>query len=101
MLIIGQHKTKNHLITNWPLDHCAVVMDFSDNISLVPKDQIENSHWTLKHVTLHPIHIVRHSAESTESEPKLIKKSLIIPSDSLAHNSDAVFVFTKTANATP
>ena len=70
-------------------------MDFSENISQVPQDEIESAHFTTKQVTLHPVHVVRNAADSTPEEPNIINKSLVILSDSLSHNADAVFAFTK------
>ena len=83
------------LMSNLPIEHCAVVMDFAENIiSLVPKDEIESCHWTTKQVTLHPIHIVRLAPDSTSDKPVIMQESLIIISDSLAHNANAVYIFT-------
>ena len=90
-----QHKMEKNLISDLPIDQCVVVMDFSENISLEAQDQIESAHWTTKQITLHPIYIVRHNNTSTEDAPVLKKESLIILSDSLAHNANTVFVFTK------
>ena len=70
-------------------------MDFSENLSLEAQDEIESAHWTTKQVTLHPMYIVWHDKTSTEDVPVLKKESLIIISDSLTHNADTVFVFTK------
>ena len=69
-------------------------MDFSENISLVPQDEIEGAHYTTKQVTLHRIFIVRHAADSTEDKPNIVQESLVILSDVLSHNADAVYVFT-------
>jgi hypothetical protein len=51
-------------------------------------------HWTQKQVTLFPVHIVCHAADSTKDKPFIVKESLIILSDGLAHNAGAVYVFT-------
>lgn len=90
-----QHRVETEMIHNLPMDQCLAVMDFSENISLQPQDEIESSHWTHKQVTLHPIFLVRHAPESTLDEPKIVKESLIIISDHLTHDADAVFSFTK------
>lgn len=73
-----QHKVGSQLGENLPLDHVLTVMDFSENISLVPQDEIESAHFTTKQVTLHPVHVVRHAADSTPEEPNIIKESLVI-----------------------
>lgn len=90
-----QHKVQKQLMSNIPLDHAVVVMDFSQNISLEQQDEIESAHWTTRQVTLHPIFIVRHAPQSTDKVPVLMKESLIVLSDSLDHTADSVFVFTK------
>ena len=41
-----------------PIDQCLAVMDFSQNITLVPQDEIEGACWTQKQVTLHQIFLV-------------------------------------------
>ena len=70
-------------------------MDLSENISLEEQDQVGAAHWTTKQITLHPIYIVRNAENSTGEEQVFKKKSLIILSDCLSHNSSTVFVFTK------
>ena len=90
-----QHKMEKNLISDLPIDQCVVVMDFSENLSLEAQDGLESAHWTTKQVILHPMYIVRHDKTSTEDAPVLTKESLIIISDSLTHNADTVFVFTK------
>ncbi|WAR07956.1 hypothetical protein MAR_017914 [Mya arenaria] len=89
-----QYKMESSLMANLPLDHCVVVMDFSENISLQPQDEIESAHWTIKQVTLHPIFIVRHAANSTLDKPIIFKESLVIVSDDIKHSVDAVYAFT-------
>lgn len=88
-----QQHVQMNLRDNLPIDQCVVVVDFSENISLVPQDEIESAHWTTIQVTLYPIHITRHAKESTVEEPKLMKESLVILSDHLSHNAKAVYVF--------
>ena len=76
-----QHKVEKDIFSNLPIDQCAVVMDFSENISLDSQDQIESAHCTTMQITLHPIYIVRHDKASTEAAPVLKKEFLIIISD--------------------
>ena len=90
-----QHMMQRGIMSNIPMDQCAVVMDFSENMSMQAQDEIESAHWTTKQVTLHPIHIERHAENSTAENPVIMKESLIILSDCLAHNSGAVYAFTK------
>jgi hypothetical protein len=59
----------------------------SENMTLQPQDEIESAHWTQKQVTLFPIHIVCHAADSTKDKPLIVKESLIILSDGLTHNA--------------
>lgn len=89
-----QHKMEQMLADHLPIDHCLVVMDFSENISLQPQDEIESAHWTTKQVTLHPIFIQRHDINSTSENPIIRKESLVVISDSLTHNADTVYAFT-------
>ena len=89
-----QQRVQSNIINELPMDHCLVVMDFSENLSLQPQDEIESAHWNIKQVTIHPIYIVRHALESTIQKPVVQKESLIVISDSLAHDTDAVQVFT-------
>ena len=90
-----QHTQESKLMSeSLPLHHCAVVMDFSQNISLEAQDEIESAHWTQTHVTLHPVFIVRHDQNSTEQEPILLKESLIMLSDCLKHDARAVYTYT-------
>ena len=90
-----QHKVYTTLTSNLLIDQAVVVMDFSENIALEQQDQIESAHWTVQQVTLHPIFLVRHAAESTEENPIIMKESLIILSNDLTHNSGTVYVFTE------
>lgn len=39
-----QHKIQKQLMSNIPLNHAVVVMDFSQNISLEQQDEIESAH---------------------------------------------------------
>lgn len=89
-----QHMVEKQLVNNLPIDHCLVVMDFSENASLDPQVEIQSAHYTVKQVTVHPIHIVRHTAENTIDNPRIVKESLIVLSDCLTHNTNAVYVFT-------
>ena len=73
-----QHRVETEIMCTLPIDHCLVVMDFSENVTLEPQDEIMSSHWTQKQVTLHPIYIVRHGEGSTEEEPIITKESLMI-----------------------
>lgn len=90
-----QHSIVSDLTTNLPMDHAVTVMDFSENIALEPQDEIESSHWTIKQVTLHPMYVVRHAKESTVDTPVLRKESVVVISDELTHNAEAVYVFTE------
>ena len=76
------------------INHCLVVMDYSENMTVQSQDEIESAHWTRKQVTLFPIHIVLHAADNTKDKPLIVKQSLIISSDDLAHNAVSVYVFT-------
>jgi hypothetical protein len=78
-----QHKVQANLTANLEINHCLVVMDYSENMTLQPQDEIESAHWTQKQVTLFPIHIVRHAADSTKDKPLIVKESLIILSGTL------------------
>lgn len=89
-----QHKMERKLMHNLSLDHCAVVADFSQSIALQAQDEIESANWTTKQVTLHPIHIVRHSVSSSIDEPNIVTESLILLSDSLAHDANSAYAFT-------
>jgi hypothetical protein len=90
-----QHNRESDIMKALPQNHCIAVFDFSENITLVPQDEIESAHWTQQQVTLHPIFVVRHALESTEENPVIIKESLIILSDHLAHDASTVYVFTQ------
>jgi hypothetical protein len=85
-----QQRMQNNIISDLPIDHCLVVMDFSENLSLKPQDEIESAHWNIKQVTIHPIFIARHSPNSTVENPVTQKESLIMISDSLEHDTGAV-----------
>ncbi|CAG2233033.1 unnamed protein product [Mytilus edulis] len=89
-----QNRTQASLIATLPIDHCLVVMDYSENMTLQPQDEIESAHFTQKQITLFPIYIVRYSSESTNENPVLSKESLVILSDHLVHNASAVYIFT-------
>lgn len=89
-----QNRTQASLIATLPIDHCLVVMDYSENMTLQPQDEIESAHFTQKQITLFPIYIVRHSSESTNENPVLSKESLVILSDHQVHNASAVYIFT-------
>ena len=90
-----QHKVERDLMAALPLNHCVTVMDFSENITLYPQDEIESAHWTQQQVTLVPIFIVRHAPDSREDNPVIMKESLIVLSDHLTHDASAVYVYTQ------
>lgn len=89
-----QYKMESMMADDLPMDQCLVVMDFSENITLQSQDEIESAHWTQKQVTLHPIFIVRHAHDSTVEKPVILKESLVVLSNQLTHNADAVYAFT-------
>lgn len=64
-IINYQHKVQANLTANLEINHCLVAMDYSENMTLQPQDEIESAHWTQKQVTLFPIHIVRHAVGMT------------------------------------
>jgi hypothetical protein len=41
-----QHKVQANLTANLEINHCLVVMDYSENMTLQPQDEIESAHWT-------------------------------------------------------
>ena len=65
-------------------DQCLAVMDFSENISLTPQDEIESAHWNMTQVTLHSIHVVKHGAHEV---PVLKNEAYITISDDTKHDS--------------
>ena len=67
---------RKQLTEGLPMDCALEIIDFSENITIEPQDAIESWHWEQKQITLHPIHVVRHSPGSTEDDPKLLKKVL-------------------------
>ena len=89
-----QQMMENMLIEELPMDQAMVVMDFSENIALVPQDEIESAHRTTKQVTLHPLYIVRHDSTSTPEIPNILKESLVVLSDYLGHTASSVYAFT-------
>ena len=89
-----QHSVESDRMENLPLTHCVAVMEFSENYALQSQDEIESAHWAQRQITLHPIFIVRHAEHSTEEKPVIIKESLVIISNHLAHNASAVYLFT-------
>ena len=48
---LSTYNVKNGTCQTVPLDHVLTVMDFSENISQVPQDEIESAHFTIKQVT--------------------------------------------------
>lgn len=64
------------------------------------KYSIDTTEWDRKYQLdnkaseLHPLFLVRHAPESTCDKPVIMKKSLVIISDCLAHTAESVFVFT-------
>ena len=90
-----QHKVLNDLTSSQlPLDHAVAIMDFSENYSLMHQDQIESAYFSQKQITLHPVYLYRHAPDSTEENIKIQKEAIVMISDSLNHNSTAVYSFT-------
>ncbi len=91
-----QHRVETQLMSaaSLPQDHCVVVMDFSENFTIEPQDEIQAAHYTQKQITIHPIYIVRHSPDSSPDNPKIMKESLIVLSDNMTHDAKAVYLFT-------
>jgi hypothetical protein len=67
-----------------------ILMDFSENYSVVIQDAIQSSYWSKTQVTLHPFVIYYKTETGLES------KSVSIISDSLNHSVSAVHCFIET-----
>jgi hypothetical protein len=66
-----------------------IMMDFSENYSVVIQDAIQSSYWSKTQVTLHPF-VIYYKAEGA-----LHSKSISIISDCLKHSVSAVHCFIK------
>ena len=90
-----QYFQHQHLIKNLPLDQAVAYGDFAQNYLLAPNDEIESAHYCTPQVTLHTWYLVRHSESSTLESPQLTKESIVMVSDDLKHDTNAVYNFTK------
>ena len=69
-------------------------MDFSENYTLQPQDEIVASYFVQKQITLCLVFIIPHAENSTIENPVILKESLIIIFYYLTHNASSVYVFT-------
>jgi len=67
----------------------VVTCDFSENYRVVLQDEAQSYHWASQQVTIHPFVIY------FKEENKIEHASYVIVSDSLEHNTVAVYTFQK------
>ena len=73
-----------------PPNHAVVHMDFAENYSCKSMQEIQSAYWNQTGVTLHPTVIYTKSQDDT-----LQHRSLVLISDDLNHNANAVVTFVK------
>lgn len=79
----------NYTKENLKESEFVVTCDFSENYSIVLQDEAQSYHWTSQQVTIHPFVIY------FKEENKVQHVSFVIISDSLDHNTIAVYTFQK------
>ena len=80
---------------NLPQNHLKLTIDFAENLTLFPQDEIQSAHWTQQQVTIVPCIISRHDFNSCPEIPVIIHESLIFISDNLTHNAQFVQIVQK------
>ena len=90
-----QHHIQQNLMVNLPLSNAVSIMDFSENYTIKPQDEIEMTHYSATQVTLHPIYSVRNATDALFLYSVFLKESLVMVSNGLTHNASSVFAFTK------
>jgi hypothetical protein len=80
-----------------PLDHCTVVMDFSQNAQLLYGNEVQAAHWSIQQVSLHIAVVYRHATtkcgdgvDSTIENPVVVKDIFSFVSDDFKHDTHFV-----------
>ncbi|KAJ8048235.1 hypothetical protein HOLleu_00469 [Holothuria leucospilota] len=76
------HKCKDSL----PKDECVVQMDFAENYTCVPLEEVQSGYWNQESVTLHPTVIYYRDTESNT----LKHHSYVAVSDDRGHNTSTI-----------
>lgn len=89
-----QYFQHQNIAKHLPQSHAIVYADFSQNYALCPNDEIQAVHYVKKQVTIHTMHLIRHSKNSSDENPQLTKEAVVMISDDLKHSSASVYNFT-------
>lgn len=84
-----QRSFLNYTKENLKESEFVVICDFSENYSIVLQDEAQSYHWASQHVTIHPFVIY------FKEQNKIENVSYVIVSESLEHNTVAVYTFQK------
>ncbi|XP_041456271.1 uncharacterized protein LOC121408727 [Lytechinus variegatus] len=76
-----------------PPGECVLQMDFAENYTCVPLEEIQSAYWTQESVTIHPI--VAYFRDGSTESSNLIHKSFVAVSDEKGHNSSMVIAILK------
>ena len=89
-----QYQMHSSMKSCLPMDQAIVYVDFAQNYCLAPNDEIQSAHYVQKQVTIHTMFLMRHTADSTQENPKLTRESIACISDILKHATTSVHAFT-------
>lgn len=84
-----QSSFMNQVKENLKESEFAVVLDFSENYSMVIQDEAQSYHWANEQATIHPF-VVYYKREN-----KVEHLNYVVISDCLEHNTVAVYTFQK------
>ena len=90
LLIINVYVENNPTVRGLSTGEMLVTLDFSENYSFILQDAAQGYHWNNSQASIHPF--VAYYIDSSE---KLCHFSYVIISESLHHNTTAVFLYQK------
>ena len=70
---------------NLPKGECVVLMDFSENYTCVPLEEVQSGYWNQEGVTIHPLVVY-----FRDEDDNLSHQSYVAVSDEKGHNSSTV-----------
>ncbi|XP_071500413.1 uncharacterized protein [Diadema antillarum] len=85
LLIKNQFEALKMCKNTLPSNECIVQMDFAENYSCIPLEEVQSGYWGQQGVTIHPIVVY-----FRDDDGVLVNKSYVCVSDEKAHNSSTV-----------
>ena len=76
-----------------PESSAVMVMDFAENFLCLNQNEVQSAHWFQVQVTIHPMVCSYRCTDCSAEDP--VREAVIIISEDMTHDSNAVFYFTR------